>query len=399
MKICIINFYFPPHPGGSEVIMDVMTKQLVEIGHEVFVVTRSYKGYPSYHEWGKVHVYRVGNPEIRYLTKTLFMFFAIPLALKVMKKHKINAIISQELFGTLPGFFAKAVYRKPYIHIHEFTAKDIPTFTNKIKMVMQRMILPNLNCDYFVSWSKFMKENYFDKWNFKKEVLVMAPGVNMNIFNPKVDGKAIRKKFGISDDTVLFMTTKPLYPIVAKDIELMVKAFPSLVKQCKNVKCMIVGDGIGKHDLQELIKKLGVEDYFIFAGAIGHDDMPKHLAAADVVCHTYVHEATMGSSLMESLAMGKAVLVSATGEIKNALDNNTAMLVKGNDVAGTARGLIELAKSAALRKKLAANAYKIAKERYSIEYMARELVRLLEKAGKNSQAQSSPTASLTETIT
>ena len=71
MKICFVDFYYPPYPGGSEIQAWETTKKMQKLGNEVFVVTRSHKEFPKYHEMNGIKVYRVfspGDPRIAKVT-------------------------------------------------------------------------------------------------------------------------------------------------------------------------------------------------------------------------------------------------------------------------------------------------------------------------------------------
>lgn len=373
MKICFIDYYYPPYKGGSEILAAELTKKLVELGNEVFVVTRKHPNLPYFCKLYDVNVYGVYCPGTQKMGRVLFTFASIPVALKVIKKHKIDVIISQEIFAALAGHFAKMRYKKPFIYIHELTAKNIPTPLNKVKMLAQRIILPRLNCDRFISLSKFIKEEYLKKWGIKN-VIVIPSGVDLNKFNPFIDGSEIRKKYSISNDTILLVTAKQLYGISAKGLEYAIRAFPLVLKKHKNVKYMIIGDGEGKKALEELTKKLRLEKYVIFVGGRLHEEIPKYLAAADIIIQTFAIEVTVGMSLLEAMGMGKPLLVTESGEIKNILNNSTAMLVEMGNPNSIADGIIKLIENPDLCKRIGKNVYELTKDKYSIDNMVRKIL-------------------------
>jgi glycosyltransferase involved in cell wall biosynthesis len=245
-------------------------------------------------------------------------------------------------------------------------------------MFAQRIILPRLNCDKFISLSKFIVDEYFSKWGIKN-VVVIPSGVNLNEFNPYIDGSEIRKKYSISKDTILLVTAKQLYGISAKGIEDAIRALPLVTNKHKNLKYIIVGEGDGKKGLENLTKKLRLEKYIIFVGGRLHEEIPKYLAAADIIIQTFAIEVTAGMSLLEAMGMGKPLLVTESGEIKNILNNSTAMLVKMGNPNSIADGIIKLIENPDLRERIGKNVYELTKDKYSIDNMARTILTISDK--------------------
>jgi phosphatidylinositol alpha-1,6-mannosyltransferase len=291
-------------------------------------------------------------------------------------------VITQEFYSVLSGYFAKMLYRIPYIHIQEMTSRAIPTVANRIKISLQRVLLPRLNYDKFVSWTRSMKESHYDKWGFKSEIVILPTGVDTDKFNPSVDGREIRKKYSIPDDYILMITGKPLYELNSKGVEYIIKALPKIIKENKKLRYIIVGDGNGKKTLEKMVGEYGLREYVIFAGAQPHDEMPKYFAAADMFVLSFVHECSISVALAESMATGNPSVVTRIGEMKNQIDDKTGIFVRPKDPDSIAAGVIKMMKDPKLRKTMGMNASKKINEKYNVNYIAKRTVELLEGARK-----------------
>jgi glycosyltransferase involved in cell wall biosynthesis len=56
----------------------------------------------------------------------------------------------------------------------------------------------------------------------------------------------------------------------------------------RNVKLLIVGDGSEKRCLEELVKKLDLEDYVVFAGKVSHEKIPEYNGISRRICFAVV---------------------------------------------------------------------------------------------------------------
>lgn len=71
------------------------------------------------------------------------------------------------------------------------------------------------------------------------KISIISAGVDLNKFNPQVDGSSIREKYGIKKDNVLLFFMGWIY-----DFSGMKEVAESIsVADSENVKLMIVGDG------------------------------------------------------------------------------------------------------------------------------------------------------------
>jgi glycosyltransferase involved in cell wall biosynthesis len=77
-----------------------------------------------------------------------------------------------------------------------------------------------------------------------------------------------------------------------------------------SVRLVLVGEGETRQTLEARATALGIRDRVLFTGTVPHREMPRYLAAADVVIGASVASETFGMVLAEAMACERAVLAS-----------------------------------------------------------------------------------------
>ena len=119
---------------------------------------------------------------------------------------------------------------------------------------------------------------------------------------PDID---LRRKLEIPEDSPVIGTVARLFPL--KGYEYFIPAATKIVKEVSNVKFLIIGNGILKEKLQKEIKKLGIEDNFVFAGLIPPAEVYKYISLMDVLVHLSLREG-LPRAVVQALASGKPAI-------------------------------------------------------------------------------------------
>lgn len=119
------------------------------------------------------------------------------------------------------------------------------------------------------------------------------------------DRKRIRKRLGISEDTVVVGNVGRLHP--QKNQELIVRVVACLNAQGANCACLIVGKGELEESLLKLSSKLGISDKMFLTGAV-NDSAPLY-SAMDLFLFPSLYEG-LGIALLEAEANGLPCLLS-----------------------------------------------------------------------------------------
>ena len=136
----------------------------------------------------------------------------------------------------------------------------------------------------------------------------LPPGINAEYASAlkyREERDEVRGEFGVGEDDILLIQVSSAFRTKGVDRSIAaLAALPETVRE--RTKLLVVGRG-KIPPYAALARRCGVADRVIFAGA--RDDVPKLIAAADLMIHPARNEAT-GTVLLESLACGTPALCS-----------------------------------------------------------------------------------------
>ena len=99
-----------------------------------------------------------------------------------------------------------------------------------------------------------------------------------------------------------------------RQLDFVIKAFAVLQRKDPRYKLYFIGDGDEKPHLQELVKKLKMQDSVIFEGRVPHELMPKYISCFDIgICHIpdlFVFRQSFPLKILEYLSCHVPVLAS-----------------------------------------------------------------------------------------
>ena len=176
----------------------------------------------------------------------------------------------------------------------------------------------------------------------RSRVTVVYPGVDIDRFNPGVDGAAIRERHHLDGKLVLLTVARIER---RKGHDLVLQALAKLLPANPQLHYVIVGDGGERARLEAMTDALGIRGAVTFAGKVADADLPRYYAACDVFAHPNRIEGTdlegFGLVFLEAAASGKPAIGGNTGGVPEAVqDGETGALVSGTD-ADELAGVIE----------------------------------------------------------
>lgn len=140
-----------------------------------------------------------------------------------------------------------------------------------------------------------------------------------------------------------------------KRIDLMIKVWERLASRFPDWKIKVLGDGLERDNLQQMIDNANLTDSFILAGAV--KDVRSELASSDILCLTSEYEG-FGIVLIEAMNMGVPVMAMEYVGVHDIINDGVdGYIVKFGDVDAYADKLATLITSREERKRLADNAY------------------------------------------
>jgi glycosyltransferase involved in cell wall biosynthesis len=229
-----------------------------------------------------------------------------------IKEFQPDVIIA---FGLLNAYFAARSAKKhniPFVYyLIDVLYALIPekTFQAFGKSVMKKNISKS---DLVITINKRLSELAIELGSDKEKTIEIDAGIDLDQFDPQMDGSKIREKYGIKDkDTVLFFMGWIYHFAGMKELA------EELGKNKENyphIKIVVVGDGDAYNDMVHIRDKYGLQDQLILTGKQPYELIPEFVAAADIcLLPAYQDEEIMQDivpiKIYEYMAMEKPVIV------------------------------------------------------------------------------------------
>ncbi|MGD0644265.1 MAG: glycosyltransferase family 4 protein [Candidatus Bathyarchaeia archaeon] len=340
MKILQSLPFYPPATGGVENQVYHLVKNLKEMGNLPIVVTSGHSEKSS--EF--CDVLRLPSIYLKGTWGNLAISPTILQALKGIKVDVVHAHTPARFFAESTAFFFKFVRKgTPVVlsyHQHNenlgLISNVVMNFHNKTVMTylfnhVDKIIVPS--CAY-----KRIVESYY-RINGDK-ITVIPCGIDTETFNPlRFNVETQRERFGIlNENVVLFVGRLVSY----KGLEYLLNAMPLVIREFKDTVLVIVGEGNIRNELENLTKKLRLQEHVRFLGSLPSDQIPEIMSMASVFVLPSLVE-SFGVVLAEALSMEKPVIASNVGGIPEVVEKGkTGLLVSRQDVKGLSEAIISV---------------------------------------------------------
>ena len=221
--------------------------------------------------------------------------------------------------------------------------------------------------DHVVTIAESMRDEIVARGVDPARVTVIPNGVDVAAFEPSPPDPALQARYGVDGAFAFGYVSNLDHP--RENQELLVDATTELLRRGRRVKCLIIGDGRRRDELEAYARKTRVGDAVVFTGRVPHDEVPAHYALLDafVVPRRDERAARMVTPLKpyEALAMARPLVVAdlpALHEI--AAPDERGLTFTPGDAAGLASALERLMDHPALRERIGATGREwVARER------------------------------------
>lgn len=181
----------------------------------------------------------------------------------------------------------------------------------------------------------------------------------------------VRAELGLKPDDVVIGKVARLFPL--KGHEFLIRAAKPVIERCPNVRFLLVGDGILRHQFEAELVASGIRDRFVFAGLVPPTQVPELIHAMDVVVHTSVWEG-LARVLPQGLIAGKPVVsYDIDGAREVVLPDQTGFLLPRESINELSAALITLTNDSDLRHRLGESGRARFTEQFRHQTMTRQI--------------------------
>lgn len=364
MNVCFIYFKYPLYPKGS--YFQEFLNRLAQSVEKIYLIASQYpKG--NFEKSENIKMFWVPLLRIKYLGEIFFIFACLFRAIFSKGLSEIELVNTVGPRGLLAGWYLKKRYKIPLVCIIEML-NEKGNFYNNLYYRVVRFLMTKIPIDKFICWSNYYWEKHLSDWGVHREKIEIIPcGIDTQRYNPSVDGSEIKHRY--APDTPLIVFAKPLYRENTEAVKILVQSIK--LSQTKMRVKLLIGDGEGKRDIKTLAKKLGIENLVDFMPPTKFTDIPRYIAASDIIVLPFVYVPTTSRSLLEAMAMGKPIITTNVGEIGNILKDREDVIFSTLCPEEIAESIIELIENKELREYLGKNARDLVIKRFALQNIVR----------------------------
>lgn len=199
----------------------------------------------------------------------------------------------------------------------------------------------------------------------RQRLSTVYSGIDLSVLVPSGKAAAVRIECGIPADAMVLGTVANLLPLKGYDI--MLAALPSILAACPTVHYMIVGAGEADYAarLRAMAVERGIVERVHFVGF--QTTIVPYLEAMDLYVHPTLKEA-FGLAVIEAMAMGKAVVASATGGLPEIVaQGGTGLLAPPGDVGQLSAAVVSLLRDPARCRQMGERGQVIVRKRFNLD--------------------------------
>jgi glycosyltransferase involved in cell wall biosynthesis len=371
VRILQVSPFFEPHSGGVESHVRAVSGELVRQGHDVTILTsrhdprlpefEAYEGYRIVRarSWGTVYntpvAPEIGRrvPEID--SDVVHLHYPPPLtsyfAVRGLRRVSTPSCLTYHCDLYLEGPIGRVL-----------TGLYSSLFVPPTLRAVRRIIV---HTQGYGSTSRALRGRTLD---------VIPSAVDLRRFRPDLDGTAIRERLSLDGGPVLAFTGR-LVP--HKGVDVILRALSELPPE---VSLLIVGHGPRFDDLVSLSRRLGVARRVRFCPSVSDEELPLYLRAADLFVFPSQNRLEgFGLVVAEAMASGLPVVIADMPGVREVIEpGREGLLVEPLLVPDLVARIRELLDDPARLRIMGRAARQRAEERYGLEAVTKQLVRVYE---------------------
>ena len=165
--------------------------------------------------------------------------------------------------------------------------------------------------DHVITIAESMRSELIDRGVDPDRITVVPNGVDADVFRPERSDPALRARYGTDGAFTFGYVSNLDHP--RENQELLIDATRILLDRGRAVRCLIIGDGKRRDEIERHARSAGVGRSVVFTGRVPHDEVRGHYALLDafVVPRKDERAARMVTPLKpyEALAMARPLVV------------------------------------------------------------------------------------------
>lgn len=272
---------------------------------------------------------RGNNSNIRiFLNYVSFPFFSLFHVPRLLTKNYDQIFLYQlspvmmSISGLLVGKLKKIPTTMYVLDLWPENLYSVLSIQNKIlKRVLENVSIWHYkSADKLVALSETMRQRLLAVTGKHPDNIITLPQSSEKLYEQEQKDPEFIKRF---KNTFNIVYTGNISP--AQSFKTLIDSAEQIVSSgIKDIRWIIVGDGMSRKDVVSSVKARKLSEYFIFEGHKPVTDIPKYTYITDVFIGCLVKsdllEATIPAKVMSYIASGKPIVVAMDGEVQDLIN-------------------------------------------------------------------------------
>lgn len=241
--------------------------------------------------------------------------------------------------------FPRQVSCKKIMTIYDMGFMDCPEYTTEENRIVcaKGVFEASIYADHIITISEFSKSSFLKYFPYYPEDRISVVHLGNRPTLKKIEDKSIienvRRRFKL-DETPFWLGVGTVEP--RKNYSLLLESYSILVKNFSEVRPLYIAGGKGwmEHDIQEKVKRLGIEDNIKFLGYVTDEE----LSVLYSTCHAFVYPSFyegFGLPVLEAMSCGAPVITSNNSSLPE-VAGEACLPIDPNDINSLIGAMLEL---------------------------------------------------------
>jgi glycosyltransferase involved in cell wall biosynthesis len=361
----MLNYEYPPLGGGAAPVTKSIAEKLVELHHDVDVLTMGFQDLNKEELINGVHIIRVPSFRKNRVTCNTgemgtYCCSAWKTLHALLKKNRYD--INHTHF-IIPTGIVSYLYKSQIPYIITAHGSDVPGynpdrfgFQHIISRPIWKKVVTGSSC--ITSPSNYLKELIQQNTHYPR-IQVIPNGINSDLYNPKE-----------KENKILVVSRL----LKRKGIQHVIEAMQGI----RDYQLVICGDGPYRYELEQKVKKMNLDNTVKFLGYVENEQLISEFETSSIFILPSASE-SFGMVLLEAMASGCAVISSNDTGCPETIGDAGLVVQSGNveDIHNTLSFLIQ---NDDLIKKFALKGRNRAKNEFNWDTIIMQYIKCYEKA-------------------
>jgi glycosyltransferase involved in cell wall biosynthesis len=238
-------------------------------------------------------------------------------------------------------------------------ARDRAAASERFALIRAKETELALAADCVVTLSQTMRDDLVERGVPNERIAMVPNSVDLALLErPDLTPLEARERLGLRLGPMVIGAVSSV--VGYEGLDLIVRVVARLRAEGVDVKGLIVGDGLSRPSLLELVKSLDLQSHVLMPGRVAQKDAPLWVQALDVVLTPRrpdpVAQAVTPLKPVEAMALRRPIVASDLPALRETMTSEggspTGLLVPSNDETAWAEAICRLANDAKLRHHL-----------------------------------------------